>query len=203
MQVSEFPICRCKPFVAACFTALALSAQAELSLEPKASSDYYTNLRLAYAKQKGGMIGWVSDDERKALLKLFNEDKPLPFIEAARKWLSKCPVDAEVHVALSSLLMKSGDAKANIFHRSAFFGLLNSIASSGDGQSERTAYKVISVDEEYVLLRYLGAELKQQSLQGSCDVMEVKLDNKTSKIYFDASIPLQSMQKLFESNSPK
>jgi Domain of unknown function (DUF4919) len=50
------------------------------------------------------------------------------------------------------------------FHRSVFSGLLKSITDSGDGKSMQTAYIVISVDEEYVLLRVLGLRAQKQSV---------------------------------------
>jgi hypothetical protein len=41
-----------------------------------------------------------------------------------------------------------------------FYGLLMSIISSGNGLAKDSAYKVISTDEEYTVMNYLGAKVK-------------------------------------------
>jgi Domain of unknown function (DUF4919) len=76
--------------------------------------------------------------------------------------------------------------------------LLESVASSGDGKGPATGFKVISVSEEYYLLRNFGAEVEKQSLRGSCDVMECKLrDGKAVTYYFDVTIALAAEAKQF------
>src|SRR5438445_6937624 len=50
------------------------------------------------------------------------------------------------------------------YHKFVFEGLLNSIKNSGDGKSEETAFVVISVDEEYALLNWLGLRPTGQAL---------------------------------------
>lgn len=83
------------------------------------------------------------------------------------------------------------------FHKSVFSGLLKSITDSGDGKSIQTAYVVISVDEEYVLLRVLGLRTQKQSVahEGghSYDVMETidPESNKTVTLYFNVDIPFK------------
>ena len=84
----------------------------------------------------------------------------------------------------ASLLTAPGEVPEQQYHRAMFYGLMGSITSSGDGKSIETAYKVICVDEEYTLLNYVGAKVNGQSLQDGCDVMDVELNGKRTKIYF-------------------
>lgn len=162
-----------------------------------AASNYFRELRETYAKQQPGIIGWDSDDQRKKVIDLFDKKNPVPFLEPARTWLKKCPVDADMHFRLGLLLDQTGEFDEAIHHRFMFYGLLSSIADSGDGRSPKTAFKVISVGEEYMYLRYIGAQPGKQSLQGNCDVMEVTIEGKPQTIYFDISVHLAGLQKAF------
>jgi len=83
------------------------------------------------------------------------------------------------------------------FHRTVFRGLINSIRNSGDGKSPETAWVVITVHEEYVILRVLGFRPSQQSLLSqnghSYDVMKVKNaeDGTEQTFYFNVDIPFK------------
>jgi hypothetical protein len=74
--------------------------------------------------------------------------------------------------------------------------LIDSIRSSGDGKSPATAWVVISVDEEYAVLRALGFKPSGQSLLRqnghSYDVMKTKSDDGTEQtFYFNVDIPFK------------
>jgi hypothetical protein len=133
------------------------------------------------------------------LIKAYDEASPTEFIAAADKWLKKCPVDAKVHLMRASLLLKAGDVQGHFYHRMVYYGLLTSIVTSGDGKTPQTAYKVISVDEEYTVLNHIGAKLIMQSLvKGPCDAMDVEFAGAKSTIYFDVSIPMAAEAKAFQ-----
>lgn len=182
------------------FPALSQSARVE---DPKSASAYFKTLRETYAKAQPGAIAWISDEERVNLLKLFDEKAPDKFLSKAPLWLSKHPADSKVHSMAASLSARVGKFEDSIRYRNMYFGLLASIVNSGDGKSPTTAFKVISVDEEYAILNYMGAKLKRQSLQGMCDVMEVLIDGKLTTIYFDVSIHLEAMQREFKPANSK
>lgn len=103
----------------------------------------------------------------------------------------------------ASLSARVGRFEDSIRYRNQYYGLLASIVNSGDGKSPATAFKVISVDEEYALLNYMGADRKKQSLQGVCDAMDVEIEGKALTIYFDVSIHLKALQRELESANPK
>ena len=165
---------------------------AEPQIDQHAASKQYLDLRKKYAERFS--TGWVNDPAREALLKLYNGDKKT-FLEKSKQWLSHCPVDAKVQLMRASLLTDPAQAAEQQYHRAMFYGLLGSITSSGDGKSCKTAYYVINVDEEYTVLNYMGAKTLGQSLEGACDAMDVELNGKRTKIYFDISGSLAATQK--------
>jgi hypothetical protein len=169
-------------------------AKEHQTIDFSAASDYFKEIRESYAKNQKGIISWTNDAEREELLKIYKND-PDKFLQSAINWLEKCPVDAQVHMMLASLLSKKGKFEDSIRHRSFFYGLMASIVNSGDGRTKETAFKVIAIEEEYTLMNFMGAEMKSQSLQGNYDVMEVKMDEGDVIIYFDISIHLDALEK--------
>ena len=75
------------------------------------------------------------------------------------------------------------------------------ILSSGDGRTEKTAFKVLEVSDEYcILYGIFGLNLKSQALIGHCDKMTVYEDeapDETFDIYFDVSLHLAHLDELF------
>ena len=82
------------------------------------------------------------------------------------------------------------------YHKNVFGRLLDSILNWGDGQSAATAYKVISIQEEYAVLRVLGVTPVRQSLHRaeghSYDVFAVKdvRSGEDMQIFFNVDIPM-------------
>jgi len=155
------------------------------------TADDYTALRMAFAAQPGFSPFWNMDTERSAIFTAIRSKDFPKAIALARPWLEKVPVDAEVHYLCGHFLKKTGDIPGSMQHFHCFYGLMRSITSTGDGKSPKTAWKVISVSEEYALLNEIDAELIDQSLIDDCDKMHVKLPNGTeTDFYFDVSISL-------------
>lgn len=107
--------------------------------------------------------------------------------------LQNDPVNFDGLYYLSYVKGKLGDnqGKAEIFHN--IRGLYEAILSTGDGYKKETAAWVTSVNDEYMILDYLGLEMKMQSLisseYGALDYLEVKPNKqKTKGIYFNISI---------------
>jgi hypothetical protein len=90
--------------------------------------------------------------------------------------------------------------KANL-HKFLFEGLVHSIEKSGDGKSAATAFVVISVDEEYVLINFMGLRPAGQSLVQqnghSYDVMKAvnSETNETAEFYFNIDKPYNWLGK--------
>ena len=165
---------------------------AEPQIDQRAATKQYLDLRKKYAERFS--MGWVNDPAREALLKLYDTNRKA-FLEKSKQWLSHCPVDAKVQLMRASLLTDPSQTAEQHYHRAVFYGLLGSITTSGDGKSCKTAYYVINVDEEYTVLNYMGAKTLGQSLEGGCDVLDVELNGKRTKIYFNISGSLAATQK--------
>jgi hypothetical protein len=155
---------------------------------------------MAYVTGTNFAGGWVTDPARESLLKLYETD-PKNFISKSGEWLKKCPVDAKVHLMLAGLLLKAGDTEGHFYHRLMYYGLTTSIVASGDGKTAKTAYKVISIDEEYTVMNHIGAKLTSQTLKDSCDVMQVEIEGTPRTLYFDVSIPLAAQQRQLDKKS--
>lgn len=81
--------------------------------------------------------------------------------------------------------------------------LFYAILSTGDGQSKETAFYITSVSDEYTFMKMIGVRPQGQALVGSdngesFDVMDiVDDDGSEGKLYFNITIMMKSMNKLF------
>lgn len=166
---------------------------------PFPGAEDYTALRMAYAAQPGFSSFWNVEPERQAVFTAIRSKDYKSALELSKAWLEKVPVDAEVHYLRGHFLKKAGDIPGSMHHFHCFYGLMRSITATGDGKSPKTAWKVISVSEEYALLNEIDAKLIDQSLVDSCDKMHVSLpDGTETDYYFDVSISLAATARAFE-----
>jgi uncharacterized UPF0160 family protein len=110
-------------------------------------------------------------------------------LKMANEVLENYFVDINAHlIAVNACrgLNQSDEAEKHLGFARA---LLKSIVDSGDGKTEDTAFVVISVDEEYVVLRQMGIFPGDQSLKhgknGWYDVLESKKDGQDVTLYFN------------------
>ena len=87
----------------------------------------------------------------------------------AGKVLASNYLDIDAHIVSALAYKEKHDAEREKLHNFVGEGLCRSILASGDGQTLETAYVVISVEEEYTILRVLGWRLKMQALLESDD----------------------------------
>jgi len=151
----------------------------------------FTRLRLEYARAPGALLSWVASDERKALLESYPVDKRR-FAEAGATWLAKCPVDAKVQLMMAAAMSDLGRPRDAIGYRYQYYGLMRSIIGDCDGASKASAFRVISVDAEYTVCNFLGADVLGQRLEGTFDVLSVEARGEKKELFFDASIPLKA-----------
>ena len=87
--------------------------------------------------------------------------------------------------------------------------LMDSVLRSGDGHSYATAFKVISVDEEYSLLWMLQLEVINQSLEShdgsQFDVMRVKSGKSDQEfvLYFNVDLPKKWLDRQLNTPAEK
>jgi hypothetical protein len=111
-------------------------------------------------------------------------------------WLESCPVDIDFHLLHAIALSMSGrEAEANL-HAQWWRGLIQSILASGDGETPQTAWVVISVGEEYAVLRALNLKRARQTLvEGNIDAMEVEGRDGSRILYFDPAAHFRRLEK--------
>ncbi len=169
-------------------------------LSPGSNVEYFTKLRMDYAADPKTEFFpiWTLAPEHEALVKAYKDGDIDKVIEIADSWLKKCPVDADTHLRVAMCFKEKGDFPSYNYHMAVFYGLLQSITSAGDGLTPKTAFKVISVREEYSLIQEIGAKVEKQSLiDGPCDQMDLSRRDGEVKftLYFNVSIPLKALEK--------
>lgn len=105
-------------------------------------------------------------------------------------------VEINAHIVAEIAYRETGNAEKAAFHKYMVEGLLNSIKASNDGKSKEKAFEVISINEEYGLIRTLGVRPINQALvedKGhSYDVITVvDPQGQQSQIYFNIDKPFK------------
>ena len=123
----------------------------------------------------------------------------LELLSVSTPWLESCPVDIDFHLLQAVALSSSGrEAEANL-HAQWWRGLIQSILASGDGETPETAWVVISVGEEYAVLRALNLKRTTQVLlEGGIDAMEVEGEGGSRTLYFDPAAHFRRLEKSLE-----
>ena len=115
-------------------------------------------------------------------------------IAEAKKGLAVAPYDIDLLIALASAYRDAGDIANADKTRQQWMALVDSILRSGDGRDFATAFRVITVAEEYAVLRVLGLKTTSQSLvehAGSeYDVMTVKNPKTDAELVFHFNVDL-------------
>jgi hypothetical protein len=163
--------------------------------------DYHA-FRMAYAETD--LYSISSNDDVEAMYGALDEEKWEEAIEHGLKGLEQNYTSMRAHYGLSIAyhMLKQPD-KAR-FHKAVEMGLLRAIIHTGDGKTPETAWKVLTVDEEYFILGMIDMDVKGQALiqdkNGEpVDKMKVTdTENGEEKTYyFNVSISFRNMNKLF------
>jgi len=85
-------------------------------------------------------------------------------LAAIERLLEQNPLDVEAHLAAHSTYAQRGNSERAAYHRAFGAGLLDAIIRSGDGRSFATAYVVLDIAEEYLVLRLRGLRAAMQAL---------------------------------------
>jgi len=157
----------------------------------------YTRLRLSYMDSPEYKQSKDVSGAEKSMMEELNKKDFSAALKDAEKVLDSEYVNIDAHYVALAANREMGATEKAEFHRTVFRGLIDSIRNSGDGKSADKAWVVISVHEEYVLLRVLGFKPSEQSLLQkdghSFDVMKVKnVDDGTDQtFYFNVDIPFK------------
>ncbi len=118
-------------------------------------------------------------------------------LKIAESVFAKNFVEVNAHMAAQIAYQETGNAERAEFHKFMADGLLNSIKSSVDGKTKETAFEVISINEEYGLIRSLKLRpIKQALVQDkghSYDAITVvdPQTNQESIFYFNIDKPFK------------
>jgi hypothetical protein len=164
----------------------------------RVNASAFAKLRSDYSSQPLYDAFYVGDERRQSLVEAIKAKDAEQVVAIGQPWLERCPVDAEAHFHVAMALNALGRHREAFSHLYWFHGLIQSILETGAGTSKGSAFKVISVSEEYDVLRVLRAELVNQTLDPPYDVMTVKIDSEEMTLYFDVSISLGAQRRQLE-----
>ncbi len=146
----------------------------------------FTELRMAYAETEQYSPYGGDRDARRAMFAAINSGDWDEAWKQSAKILEKNYVDINGHFGAFVASARKGDEERARLHRYAFEGLIKSVQSGGDGRSMEQAFVVISTDEEYALLNFLGLRPTSQALMNAGGHAYDKLsvvDPKTKQTY--------------------
>lgn len=153
-------------------------------------------------RMAAGAAGVVSDSNaRTRLFDAAEHEDYAKMAEAAGAVLQSNYADLDGHFFAVQAARAQKKPEVVEFHDFVLRGLLRSLRASGDGETPDTAVKVISVDEEYFVLRMLNQDFKSQALGTCagkpCDIMTATDagTKEEKKWYFDISIPMGNLNK--------
>jgi hypothetical protein len=132
------------------------------------------------------------DDLRSELSKAVMAGEHQKVRDLATSILGIVYIDLDGHKFLRQACVALGDDACAAHHHALEFGLLKSILATGNGASCAAAWNVVTLEEEYFVLRVRGYTLQEQSLERgggkTCDRMEViEEDGAKHVVYFDAT----------------
>jgi len=158
----------------------------------------YRCLYFGYIYQKEYQPYWLSSQENE-LIKYYRSSKIKEkdydkIISLTTQSILEFPFDLRQMNYLSYIYHLKGDNLSQQKVSRKFTGIIDAIMTSGDGKTCETAFHVISVGHEYVLLNLFQFDVKSQALTGNCDYLTLEKDDRNIEgIYFNIS-------KLFEKN---
>jgi len=161
----------------------------------------YGVLRDTYAESANYQpYGGDFDDMRTAMIKAYNANDCKTTLANAAKVLEVIYIDVVSHLLSARCHETAGDAAKANFHRSVGRGIFDAILATGDGKSAKTAFAVVTINEEYDVLGLKGLSLKQQSLANDgghvYDRMEVTSETgEAMTLYFQIDRPMRFLSK--------
>lgn len=141
---------------------------------------------------------WSYDDLSDEANNLMKAEKYEEALKLCRKELEKSPTSLDI-LFRTWICLKELDLDAENYE-TRISQLFYVILSTGDGKTAKTAFKVMEVPDEYIIIyNVFGAKVKQQALVGLCDVMTLYDEdpNESWDVYFDITLHMEKLNKLF------
>ena len=164
----------------------------------------YQAIRASYIKTSSYQPYSVLSKETEAVNKAMRAKDYPNAIAAINRVLEKKPLEIESHLMAAFLHSKAGDKTLEEMHKEIAIGLTHAILDGHDGTSFDNAIPVISVDEEYVVLKSLSLKSEGHALRVNKDQkFDVHKINEpgskqTREIYFDVTQPMDELAKMLK-----
>lgn len=149
----------------------------------------FIELRTAFADWQCGEN--TDAPNRQAMVDAFNAKDYAKAAELVEGVLDYEYIHRGLHLAAEDAYRHLGNTKKADEHKAVAEKLLEALLTSGDGKTAKTAYRVLSIREEYFIMNKLGYETRSQALVAEGDRMFDVLsgvDPNTKKevsLYFD------------------
>lgn len=166
-----------------------------LTREDKAMVYYGYSFTPAY---KGSMDEYLPDF--KEFNELIKNEQHEEAYEIGKNILKRNPVSLKLLFNMYGLAGKlEKDISEAKSYSYKYASLLYTIAFSGDGKTEETAFKVICINDEYQLMKVIFRveNIKGQSLINKCDLIEFEncVNFEGNQMYFDISRSIDQLRE--------
>lgn len=145
----------------------------------------FTDLRTKYGERDDYAAVCEADRPLRELYDAASREDWETVLDLSGPWLVDCPVDIDAHFLRSIACGETGRAIDANHHAIWFRGLVDSVLASGSGEPD-DPYVVISVAEEYAVLRALRLQHEEQRLvAGGIDAITARdADGESVTLYF-------------------
>ena len=181
-----------------------LAQPASWPAERQARAKKATEQRLAHAVSADyHPYDTKNRDIQKSVGELLSQGKFSEAITAAQQGLTVAKYDIDLLIMLASAYRESGDIPNADKTREQWMSLVDSILVSGTGRDFANAFQVISVAEEYAVMRILRLPAGAQALvehEGSeFDVVTIKNPQTGQELvlYFNVDLPKKWLNRQF------
>lgn len=134
-----------------------------------------------------------------ALVDLKKQEDYKNAMELCLKELGKSP--CSIDLLFDAWMFAKELGQDNSLYAQRLNQILSVILASGDGRTQKTAYKVVDISDEYfIIYAVMGLNLSKQALVGNCDVMTVydeSAPDDTVDMWFDVTLHMSMLDKLF------
>lgn len=157
------------------------------------------DFNIDFAKLRKAYSEWINTarqtdaPSRDEMVKAFEAKDYAKAVELGEKVVPFELINAGLIGAMSDAYSKLGNTEKSKFYNDLAHKVRHSLFLSGDGKSAKTAYYVVSIPEEYRVMRELGYTVSMQSLNSidgqAYDVLSGKDANgKDVEVYFNICI---------------
>ncbi|MFZ1700222.1 MAG: DUF4919 domain-containing protein [Pyrinomonadaceae bacterium] len=154
----------------------------------------YRALRVAWARSDFPGARGIDPKLRMKLVESVKANKYDDIAKTADEMLKINPMDINTRATAAAAFLELKDAKKYDYHLAVYQGLINSIVGSADGESQKTAYMVVSRDEMIAVLKAydLQTTASEELIEGTNRYQIVTAADKsnggTSKVYFNVDM---------------